>query len=118
MPRDFKHYLTDMLQAIQQIEQSVTGIDLETFQGQYEKINSVLFNLMTLGEAAKNIPPEIREAHPMIPWSQVGRFRDFVVHHYWSLDIAKVWQIAHEDISPLKVALESLVKTLINPPTN
>jgi uncharacterized protein with HEPN domain len=62
-----------------------------------------------LGEAAKNVSSEVRAAHPEIPWQDIGRFRDLVVHRYRRLQLAKVWEIVTEDAITLKRQLEQLV---------
>ena len=36
----------------------------------------MLFNLVTIGEAVKNAPEEIRSRHPQVTWREVGRFGD------------------------------------------
>lgn len=112
MPRNYKLYLRDIIRAIEQIQQSTDGLDETALGSQYEKLNSVLFNLMTIGEAAKNIPEEIRARYPHIPWSLMGRFRDLVVHHYWSLETHRIWQIIQENIPELKTAVENLLAEL------
>ncbi len=112
MPRDYRLYLRDILHAIGQIQQSVAGLDETEFGSHYEKLNSVLFNLMTIGEAAKNIPAEMHARYPHVPWGLMGRFRDLVVHHYWSLETHRIWQIIQENIPELKIAVETLLAEL------
>jgi uncharacterized protein with HEPN domain len=45
----------------------------------------------------------------LIPWQDIGRFRDLVVHRYRRLQLAKVWEIVTEDVATLKHQLEPLV---------
>ncbi len=112
MSRDYRLYLQDILQAIQKINRFVQDIDLDTFRSDAMRLDSTLFNLMTIGEAAKNIPPEIRDLMPEIEWSLIARFRDFVVHHYWDLRLPKVWDIVHSDLPELAGQVEELLKRL------
>jgi uncharacterized protein with HEPN domain len=109
MPRDSRLFLRDILHAIQQIEQSVTGIDETVFLSQHEKLNSVLFNLMTIGEATKNIPERVRSRYPQVPWSLMARFRDLVVHHYWNIEPTRIWQITKENIPELLLIIETIL---------
>ena len=55
---------------------------------------------------------DISALSPEIGWGDIGRFRDFVVHHYFKLDLSKVWEIVHTDLPPLKAAVEKLLPEL------
>jgi uncharacterized protein with HEPN domain len=112
MPRDSRLYLSDIRKAIGRIETSIQGLDKVSFSTDNEKVDSVLFNLMTIGEAAKNVPQAIREMKPDVSWSAIGRFRDFVVHHYFDIDMDKVWDILTSDIPELKQQIEALLQDL------
>ncbi len=46
----------------------------------------VLYNVIILGEAAKRLPVSTRERFPDVPWSDMSRIRDRVVHHYEGID--------------------------------
>lgn len=72
----------------------------------------VLFNLMTIGEAVKNIPDELRELHPDVRWRDIGRFRDRVVHHYFGLDLDIVWEVVDIHLPILKKVVEELLHSM------
>lgn len=54
-------------------------IDVEQFKADDMRVDGVLHNLMTVGEAVKNIPDDMREQAPNVRWRDIGRFRDRVV---------------------------------------
>lgn len=110
MPRSHEHYLKDILQAIERIQKYIAGIELEQFKSDEMRIDSVLHNLMIIGEAVKNIPDVMREQAPNIRWRDIGRFRDRVVHHYFSLEIGIVWEIITVHLPPLKIHVEKLLE--------
>jgi uncharacterized protein with HEPN domain len=112
MPRDSKLYLSDILKAIARIEKSLESLDKSDLGDDDEKIDSILFNMMTIGEAAKHIPQNLRDKNPDIAWSAIGRFRDFVVHHYFDIDLDKVWMILETDIPELKQQVETLLQAI------
>lgn len=97
MPRSYKLYLADIQTAIARIRALMQTLDEAAFKKGDVQTDGILFNLMTIGEAAKNIPQEIRDLMPEIDWSEIGRFRDFVAHHYFSLNMNKVWDIVQTD---------------------
>ncbi|MCK6581066.1 MAG: DUF86 domain-containing protein [Anaerolineae bacterium] len=87
-------------------------LDERAFKAGAAEADGILFNLMTIGEAAKNVPQEIRDIMPEIAWSDIGRFRDFVVHHYFSIDMDRVWRIVHTDLPELSQQVSALQKRL------
>ena len=110
MSRDFELYLHDIQRAIERIEGLTIDLEEGTFTADNLQVDGVLFNLMIIGEAVKNIPDEVREQYPAIRWRDIGRFRDRVVHHYFALDMAIVWEIISVHLPLLKVAVEILLE--------
>ena len=109
MSFDNAAWLLDMVLAREKIERFVHGMDGAAFLGDELRQEAILRQLTVLGEAAKNVSSEFRAAHPEIPWRDIGRFRDLVVHRYRRLQLAKVWEIVTEDAVALKRQLEQLV---------
>ncbi len=110
MPRDSKLYLNDIKTGIQNIERFILGLDETTFTEDEMRLHSVLFNLMIIGEAIKNLPDDMQASVPAVPWRDIKRFRDKLVHHYFSIEPAIVWQIIREDLPILKTAIEKLLQ--------
>ncbi len=50
-----------------------------------------------VGEAAKQVSGETRDAHPEIPWSAAARMRDRLVHHYFDIDLDVLWSMVRDD---------------------
>jgi len=81
----------------------------EEFVADRKTLDAVARNLEIIGEAAKNIPDEILFERSEIPWKQVRRFRDKIAHHYFDLNLQRVWLIVESDIEPLKLAVRYLL---------
>ncbi len=62
-----------------------------------------------VGEAASQISPAFREAHPNIPWPQIIGMRNRLIHAYFDVDLDRVWDTITDDLPPLIAALERLV---------
>lgn len=56
--------------------------------------DAVLRNLEVIGEASKNVPDAVKELFPTIPWSDMYRLRNVVIHHYFGIDTDIIWRVA------------------------
>ena len=112
MSRNYKLYLRDILKAAERIERYVANVDKDTFKTDDMRVDGVLFNLMTVGEAIKNIPDELHDRHPDVRWRDIARFRDRVVHHYFGIDLDIVWEIVDVHLPPLREFVEQLLQDI------
>lgn len=67
MKKDFIVYLEDMVKAISEIEKSTEDVGFEAFASNFEKLNSVAYDVLILGEAVEKIPKSVQEKFPEIP---------------------------------------------------
>jgi uncharacterized protein with HEPN domain len=65
-----------------------------------------------IGEASRSLPEDVRALAPEIPWSNIIRMRNILVHGYVDIDTDIVWEAATRDVPNLKPAVERLLKTL------
>ncbi len=73
-------------------------------------VDAVLRNLEVLGEAAKQIPPAVRDRHPQVPWRRIAGLRDVLAHAYFGLEEDTIWQIVSESIPALAQQLDQVVE--------
>jgi uncharacterized protein with HEPN domain len=64
-----------------------------------------------LGEAARHVPDDFRDAHPEVPWRAVAGTRDKLIHGYFDVDYDILWEILSKDLPALIPLLESLTHT-------
>lgn len=72
--RDVQLFLNGMLEAIEKIERFTAGLNFDEFELDDMAVDAVVRNLEIVGEAAKFIPPELRDKYPLIEWSRVVVF--------------------------------------------
>ncbi len=63
------------------------------------------------GEAAKKISRPVRDRYPQIPWTQLARTRDRLIHGYEDVDLDIVWAIVTHDLPPLVPVLERVISS-------
>lgn len=66
--------------------------------------------LEVVGEAAARVPPEIRAAHPAVPWSAIVGMRNRLIHAYDDVDFGIFWRILSVDLPDLVPALERIAQ--------
>lgn len=107
--RDVRLYLTDILDCIDRIERYTTGFSYEDFIKNEMVIDAVTRNLEIIGEASKNIPPELHVRYSTIDWKRVTGFRNIAIHTYFAVDIGVVWTIATQRLHELKSVVRQML---------
>jgi uncharacterized protein with HEPN domain len=70
--------------------------------------------LEIIGEAARGISQEFRDAYPDIAWKNMVGMRDRLIHGYFDVDLDVVWETVIEDLPPLITHLEKIIDTVEN----
>ena len=69
-----------------------------------------LRHLQTLAEATQRLPEQLKQAHPAIPWQDIGGFRNILVHNYLGdIDPATVATVLQRDLPPLEAAVRAML---------
>ncbi|MHC4871745.1 MAG: HepT-like ribonuclease domain-containing protein [Planctomycetota bacterium] len=108
MMRDSGDYISDLLEAISDIEEFTGGMDFECFSKDKKTINAVIRSLEVLGEASRNISDEIKEKYPDVPWRQMRAMRNKLSHEYFGIDIEIVWAVIDEELPALLPQVEAI----------
>lgn len=103
--RDIAHYAT-------KAEEFVAGLDYDQFVTNEEKGLAVLHALQIIGEAAAHIPDSVKQRNPEIPWADVVGMRNLIVHGYYRMDMEIVWKTIHQDLPPLRDAIDMIRENL------
>jgi uncharacterized protein with HEPN domain len=102
-------YLLDMLLAARKVQRFTLGVSPAQFQRDDILQNAVLHQVQIVGEAARLVSPELRLAHPEIPWPAIVGMRHRLVHDYFRIIPERVWDVVVKDVPALILLLEPLV---------
>ncbi len=100
--KDDSIYLQHILDSIDKIENYTESYDEQSFQHDTLVQDGVIRQIEIIGEAVKQLSTELKDKHIHVPWKDIAGMRDKLVHHYFGVDIKKVWLTVVEDIPFLK----------------
>lgn len=108
--RNWQLRLQDILQSITSIQQRVAGREFEEFQADETVIKAVLYDLIIIGEAALNIPDEVKSRYSSIPWRLMSDARNVMTHEYFRVNLDVVWDIITNNLPPLVPQLQNVLQ--------
>ena len=110
MRKDYRLFIKDILDAIEKIEEFVASMDFEEFKNDDKTVSAVVRKLEIIGEATKNIPDEIKQKYPHLPWKEMAKIRDKLIHGYFVVDYEIVWKVIKEELPLLKPQMEKILQ--------
>ena len=110
MSRKVSVYLEDILEAVEKLRVYTQGQSLKTLLEDPLRADALVFNLLVIGEAAGQLPKDLRSNYPDVPWRQIVGLRNVIAHQYSQIDLEIVWDLVENELAPL----EKTVKTMLN----
>jgi uncharacterized protein with HEPN domain len=92
--RDPVLYISDIILSMERVQEYITDLDFQKFKWDYKTVDAVIRNFEIIGEATKNLPSELKEKYPNIPWEEMYRLRNRISHEYFGVDYEIIWDIA------------------------
>lgn len=107
-------YLRDMLQELDEVKAFTTG-GKAAFIADSKTRKAVIRSYEIIGEIAKRLPEDLRQAHVVVDWRKLIGFRDFLAHHYEEVILDFVWE-AVENVPALRADIETVIAALEEEP--
>jgi uncharacterized protein with HEPN domain len=105
MGRDWPQRVVDIIEAVAKIQRYTAGFDYDGFAANEMVVDAVIRNFAVIGEAARQVPTDVAQAHPEIPWRAMQRMRNILIHRYASIDLTIIWDTLQNDLPVLLAAL-------------
>jgi len=112
-PRNYKLYLQEIYDAINEIDDFIEGLSLEEFEGDKLRIKGVFADLIIIGEAVGKLPKNIKHGNLQISWKTWMRMketRNKLAHAYYNATPQSLWLIAKSELPPIKPLIKRMLE--------
>src|SRR3989344_4206443 len=92
-------HITD---AVDKIKRYVAEKSIDDLRENDQLRDSVLMNLVVIGEEASRISNNFKAQHPDIPWHEMTGMRNVISHDYFSIKPEIVWQTVQQNLPRLR----------------
>ena len=110
MDKDPIIYILHINEAISAIEEFCNNLDEENFKDSILHQSAIVRQLEIIGEATKNVSSDFRNKYPKIPWKEIAGLRDKIIHHYFDIDLERIWNVIKKDLPELKKEIEIILQ--------
>jgi uncharacterized protein with HEPN domain len=109
MSNEFLDFVEDILDAMAKAELLLEGVSYQQFESDFRINFAVVRALEIIGEAAKRLPEDLRQAYPEIPWKGMAGMCDRIIHGYDNVDLQIVWDVVKQDIPQFKPTIRKIL---------
>jgi uncharacterized protein with HEPN domain len=110
MKREYEDYLRDMLENAEKALSFVQGMDYDSFSTDDKAVYAVIRAFEIIGEAARQIPENVRQSNPEIQWREIAAMRNKLTHEYFGVNTKVIWRTLHEDLPVIIPLLKKMLK--------
>ena len=110
MSRSVIEYLRHILDETEYLMNRAQGLTYEEFMDDPTLKRAFVRSLEIIGEAAKQIPPKMKEKYSHIEWRAMAGMRDRLIHRYFGVDYEIVWDVVVNKIPALSQAIRHIIE--------
>ena len=96
--------LSDIVEAIELINEEMAGVALGTFESDKRKRWLVERGIEIISEASRHLGDELKARHPEIPWQKVAGIGNVLRHNYQRVAHDLLWNVVNNDLPVLEKA--------------
>ena len=108
-PSTFEH-LHHILDETDYLIRHAKGLTKDEFKNDETLRRAFVRSIEIIGEATKQLAPEIREKYTQIEWKAVAGMRDKLIHGYFGVDYDLVWDVVTIKIPILHQEIEKILR--------
>lgn len=100
--RSLEARLSDILDAISGIRQTLDGHDFNSFQATWHLQKATERGLEIISEASRHIPVDVKALDTGVPWAEIAGIGNVLRHDYQRVEALIIWNIVQEHLDLLE----------------
>lgn len=112
MPKDALFYVADMLEAIEELQAALSGIDYPEYEEDWVLRRATERGIEIISEASRRIPADIKQQHSSIDWRVVAGIGNVLRHDYRDVSNEIIWNLVEMHLPILEATLRSIMAEL------
>ena len=101
--------LRHILSAIECVEDYTHGLTEEHLVTNKMLLHATISNVQIIGEAVYMLTKEFKQTHGETPWDVIEKMRHILVHDYFRINTAVLWDVVTKDIPLLKKQIQHYI---------
>jgi uncharacterized protein with HEPN domain len=103
-------YLHHILDEMTYLTGRAKGLSKDRFMQDETLKRAFVRSLEVIGEATKNISPELRQKYSHIDWRAMAGMRDRLIHAYFGIDYDIVWDVVENKTPLLRQEIQRIIQ--------
>lgn len=112
MKRDFRLFLKDIFDAIDEIEEFSKDLTMNDFIINKMAVKAIITDLIIIGEAVDKIPKNVKYSYRQIPWrtwERMRQTRNELAYEYYNVKPQVLWSIIKYELPPIKLLIKEII---------
>ena len=110
MSKDPVIYLEHILERVSRILEFTADTTEKQFLADAQLQDATIRNFEVIGEATKQLLPELTQRYPDIEWKKMAGMRDKLIHDYIDVDLWAVWDTVESVLPAFKLQLVIIIE--------
>ena len=110
MRRNYLLYLEEILESADKILTYAGNYSLEDLRKDKMRKDAIVRNFEIIGEAATNIPQEIKDKYPLVEWRKISDFRNVLIHEYFGINFKIMYDIIKNKLPKMKRDIQIIIE--------
>jgi len=110
MSFESRDYLRHILIEADYLVERSADVTFDAFLADETLRRAFVRSLEIIGEAAKKVPEDFRQAHRDVEWRAMAGMRDRLIHAYFGVDFELVWDVVRNRVPELRRQIASILE--------